>query len=232
MPRYSLSRLVPLFAVLWAASAQASVATQPMDYYGERIAFDVVMDGDKIGEHVVTFSREDGDLRVIAETDLKVRFLVFTAYEFTYRSEALWRDGRLHRLSTRTDDDGEVTQVTARRADGALKIAGVDGETTAAPDLIATNHWNPDAVEQERLLNTITGRINAVTVEDLGEETVETGTGPRRARHYAYRGELEAEVWYDDAGRWVRLRFTRGKDRVIEYICRSCGGERLQASAR
>jgi len=233
MPRFLLLAAASLvFLGAAAAGAEPSIARAPTNVYGERIAFDVMMKGETIGEHVVSFEPGANGLRVVARTEIAVDFLFFTAYEFTYRSRTLWRNGRIQSLSARTNDDGAVSTVTARRVDGALKIDGQDGTVTAPPDLLATDHWNPAAVEQGRLLNTITGRINEISVEDRGLETVETGSGPRRARRYAYRGELEADVWYDSAGRWVRLQFTRAGDRVITYVCRQCGGGAVQARVR
>ena len=44
------------------------------------------------------------------------------------------------------------------------------------------------------------------------------------ATRYRYSGELEqTEVWYDDEGRWLRLRFPGGDGLPIDFICRRCG---------
>ena len=52
------------------------------------------------------------------------------------------------------------------------------------------------------------------------------------ATRYAYSGDLKADVWYDDAGRWVKLRF-RGRDgSVIEYVCRRCQGPAVKHAQR
>ena len=74
------------------------------------------------------------------------------------------------------------------------------------------------------MLNTITGAANAVTITAEGREERPTGTGPRPATRYRYAGELQAQVWYDGAGRWVGLRFSARDGSVIDYVCRRCGG--------
>jgi hypothetical protein len=35
---------------------------------------------------------------------------------------------------------------------------------------------------------------------------------------------LNTEVWYDDLGRWVKMRFNGPDGSAIEYVCRRCQG--------
>jgi len=53
---------------------------------------------------------------------------------------------------------------------------------------------------------------------------VETERGDVFATHYVYSGELDTEVWYDDEGRWVKMRFKGRDGSTIEYVCRRCQG--------
>ena len=39
---------------------------------------------------------------------------------------------------------------------------------------------------------------------------------------YRYTGDLDTEVWYDDEGRWVRMRFKAKDGSVITYQCEVC----------
>ena len=75
-----------------------------------------------------------------------------------------------------------------------------------------------------KVLNTLTGKMNNVRIEARGQEYVPTEGGDVKAMRYAYTGELETEVWYDQEDRWVKMRFV-GKDGVsIDYVCRKCQG--------
>jgi hypothetical protein len=68
----------------------------------------------------------------------------------------------------------------------------------------------------------MTGEVDEVEVFDQGLDTVATRTGSLRARHYLYSGDLNGEIWYDEDGRWVKLRFRANDGSMIDYICRKC----------
>ena len=57
---------------------------------------------------------------------------------------------------------------------------------------------------------------------EQGLDTVSTRNGSLRARHYLYSGDLNGEIWYDEDGRWVKLRFRAKDGSMIDYICRQC----------
>lgn len=218
---------LPGLAAAGPSSAVAAAGVDPFALYGSSISFDVYRDGQRIGRQRTTFSRAaDSGIRVHAALDLKVKVLGFTAYSFDYVSTALWRNGEVERLQVEVDDDGKVTQIDGRATTRGFRVTGPNGSALAPAGILPTNHWNQRQVRQPRLLNTLTGEVEAVTVTDLGEATVETGSGPRRARHYRYTGGFEAESWYDDGGRWVKLRFKGRDDSTIDYVCRACGPAR------
>ena len=157
--------------------------------------------------------------------------LFFTAFRYLYESEGRWRHGRLHSLNATVSDNGKPSFIEAAREGARMSIR--TGDTNFATDntLFPTNHWNAGVLPQSRVLNTLTGRINNVSIEPRGRETVRTERGEVVATRHVYSGELEAEVWYDDAGRWVKLRFKGRDGSTIEYVCRRCQGH-IGAQAR
>lgn len=212
-----------LAAFTWAGPATAMI--DPVALYGSGLEFDILRNGRPVGTHSVTFDpAPDGTLAVTARSDIAVRVLVFTAYRFSYESRSVWRDGRLERLSVRTDDAGTVSSVAAQPGNGGLDVRGPEGTTRAPADIFPTDHWNPDVRGASRVLNTITGRLNAVTMTAEATELVPTADGPRPAQRWRYEGELETVAWYDAAGRWVGLRFEGSDGSVVDYVCRRCGG--------
>lgn len=196
----------------------------PVAAYGPEIVFDVFRKDERIGAHRVAFRHDNGDLIAESRFAIKITVLGLPVYTYEYTSIGRWRNGMLMHLEARTDDDGDVSTVGAEHRDGTLKVRG-DGVRAVAPaGIYPTTHWNPGVIGTRQVLNTLTGRINSVRMRNTGIEDVATGTSSRAARHFAYEGELETEVWYDMAGRWVKMRFA-GKDGVpIEYRCRICGG--------
>lgn len=206
----------------WPTQA-ASVGKNPFQYYGDEIVFDVLRKGSPVGTHRVTFSRDGEDIVVDTKFNVTIKILVVPVYTYLYTSTERWRDGKLISLHAETDDNGEKSNVKVSRANDILNLQGSGGEYSVDGDTYPTTHWNSGVIGATRVINTITGKVNEVTMDNRGIETVKIGENDGVARHYAYQGDLATEVWYDDIGRWVKMRFP-GKDGVmIEYKCRTCG---------
>lgn len=210
-------------------------AVDPTALYGAGIDFDVYREGKKVGYHKVRFDRDGKDLLVSSEFHLKIRILFLTAFEYLYQAEGRWRDGHLQRLEAAVNDNGTQMSVEAKLSGGLVAVTSAAGTVTERAPIYPTNHWNASVLPETRVLNTLTGKINDVGIERRGREQVATEAGQVSATRYAYTGDLEADVWYDDAGRWVKLRFAARDGSVIEYACRRCQGaipDRLEQAER
>ena len=226
--------VVPLaWALAWAmtgfpaagsadrAVASADSGAGPAAYTGD-LTFDILRDGDKVGAHTVIFERKGNRTVARAETDIAIRVLFFTAFRFTYESESEWEGDRMMSLRARTDDDGDVTFAEARREGDLLKVRGSRGEYTVEGGIFPTDHWHAGVIGATQVLNTVTGGLNEVSMQEKGRERLDLPGGAVTARRFAYSGQLETEVWYDEKDRWIRMRFGARDGSVIEYVCRSC----------
>ncbi len=209
-------------------SGQAA-GTDPLFLYDGELAFDVMRDGQRVGHHVSTFSGGGNRIVAVHRFELEIRFFIFT-YDYLYESVGTWQDGELIELVAQTDDNGDTSSVTMMRSGDAITISGPEGLLRTTPPLYPTNHWHAGVLTQPRVLNTITGAINAVRIEKREREAVETELGPVVATRYAYTGDLQTEVWYDDAGRWVKMRFKGRDGTMIDYVCRRCQGGTVKSA--
>ena len=200
----------------------------PIGIYGDKIVFDVIRNGKTVGEHKVTFVRTEEGLSVDSRLRIDIRFLGLTVYKYRYVSRSIWGGGRLLNLNAAVDDDGKRHNVTAKHFNGRLHITGPAGLKFASPNTLPTNHWNVSVLRSDHVINTITGKLNRVRIERVGEDTVTTNAGPRYATHYRYTGDLDADVWYDQMGRWVKLRFGVKDGSIVEYMCKRCGKPKRQ----
>ncbi len=239
-PRKALWSLL-MCLVCALAAAPATAATKPVSVeaagidpfalYGERIEFDVLRNGERVGEHVTTFTAEDDALYVDHRFEIDIRIFVLS-YSYRYTASATWREGAMETLTAQVDDDGDKSEVRAKRVEDMLQIDGPAGEVSAEMPIFPTHHWNSGVLDQARVFNTITGDVDDVTISVVDREVVETEIGAVVATRYAYSGDLETEVWYDDAGRWVKMAFTGTDGSSIEYICRRCQGTpRMKAAS-
>lgn len=229
-PRRILNgRIAALMALsLMTASPLVASANANPDYnavhalYGDKIIFDVYRDGTRVGSQRVDFEEKDGALAVDINFQLMIKALYITFYKMDYRSDSIWKDGRLVSLSSRTDQNGKVRTVTASLKDGMLVGNGPDGPLRAPSGTYPTDHWNAGVIGSNKLINTINGRVNDVRLVPKGYEQVPTERGPVKARRYQYEGEIENEVWYDADGRWLHMRFLGEDGSVIEFKCVKC----------
>ena len=54
----------------------------------------------------------------------------------------------------------------------------------------------------------------------MGKETVKTETATVEADHYRLSGELDRDLWYDTAGRLVKVQYQTADGDTFEFIRR------------
>lgn len=220
----ALALLIPTVCLpLQTTRAEQQERFDPVRAYGGEIIFDIYRKDRLIGAHTVTFEEDGTNLRVRSKSDINIRILGLPLYNFSYSSLEVWQHGQLFSIEAETDDDGDKSMMRAQRHNGMLAVFSATSQSLAPGGIYPTTHWDAGVVNSTQILNTITGQINTITVQDLGIETVETGSGNRLARHFTYRGDLETDLWYDIKGHWVKMRFPGNDGVAIEYRCRKCG---------
>jgi hypothetical protein len=208
MQRLLLAAVLALFA---SASARAEDAPR-------ELAFDVFRKGEPIGSHVIKFERgASGELAVSIDIRLEVKLLFVTVFRYEHRNHEVWRDGRLQRIETRTNDDGKDFFVKGALGPQGFAVESSSGTYVAPRDVISTSWWNVETINRHELLNSQRGELMAVTIAPAGEERVETAAGAIPARHYLVEGEAKLEVWYDRDDRLAKIRFAGSDGAPIEY---------------
>jgi hypothetical protein len=204
-----------------AAAESPPPAVDPFRLYGNEIAFDVERDGDVVGRYTINFTRTEQGVLAEAKADVDVSLLFVPVYSLSYHAREFWSGGELQSIEAFTNEDGDLIHVQATRDSAGLQVQTTDG-AYVTPAVLPISHWNAALLEGGPLLNGMTGEVAEVEVFDQGLDTVSTRKGSLRARHYLYSGDLNGEIWYDEDGRWVKLRFRANDGSMIDYICRKC----------
>lgn len=194
--------------------ARAALPVPP----GDRIGFRMRRNGDVIGSHNLVFAREGDDLIVSIAIDIVVKMIGIPLYRYTHRATERWQGDRFIGIESRTDRDGSPrTMKAAREEDGLIHVTGTRTQPYVAPEgVLPTTYWNK-AMLQPQLINSEDGRLLNVTFTRGGIEPVPTAAGQTiPARHYHCSGELRLDLWYDAAGQWAHLEFTKD-DSTITY---------------
>jgi Family of unknown function (DUF6134) len=160
----------------------------------------------QIGTHVITFHC-DGDALVVEtaiEGEIRVLLLPVLRREGRYRE--VWRGDRLIAFDSRVVDNGEVYEVTARAEGEKTIIEGRRGRIEAPPDIVSNHPWNHTVIERPLVFDTQRGRLQEVQVTPAGTERITASGRTYSARKYVVSGDLERELWYDEAGHWLQSR--------------------------
>lgn len=194
----------------------------PISLYGDEIRFDVLRDGEPIGNYLVRFKRNGRELQVESRASIDVELFFLSAYRLRHQALETWQDGVFTGLDASTNKDGDFSHVEAVRDGPFMEVTGVDGAWDADGNVMPATHWNMAQIVSPVLIHTISGKPTHVSVIEAGIENVSVGDVARPARRFVYSGDEDMETWYDDAGRWVKLRFPAKDGSTIEYVCRKC----------
>ena len=216
-----------LFLALLLVQDLAAGGTPVGDYLDrpEQRHFDIYREGRHIGTHTISRRKLDDRLVVEARTRISVGLLGFELYRFLYDTREVWDGHGLLQLVASVDDDGKQTSIEGKRTGDRFVWSDGRTERSHAMPVYPTNHWNAGVLGQNAVLNTLTGKINNVTILDEGRETLEHTGSSQPALRYRYDGELKLVSWYDSQGRWLAMRFTTDDGSTIEYRCRNCTGQ-------
>jgi len=214
------SRRLGIVLLIFAGFGSSTVVAEERHFI-----FDILRNGKPIGEHELMVERMGNETHVVARSAIDVTLLGFSVYRMRYEAREQWDEHGIRELSVEVDDEGREIRITGQRRDGWFHWSDLDGREYSVPmPVFPTNHWNPEVLEADRVLNTLTGRINQVTVAPVADDSAKPSTLLPEAEVavYRYQGDLNIHTWYDYNGLWHGLRFKGRDGSDIEYVCRNC----------
>ena len=200
------------FALTTQTSASSSIPPAGLQ------EFAIHRDGSPIGSYRATFVVAGERLLVEVDITVEINLAFITVYRFEHKRREVWQNGQLIELETRIDDDGAESHVLAHAGAEGLEVDGPAGRIVVPRDIVPSGYWNAATVGQTRLLDSEDGVILNIQISGGELETIAAGEREIRARHYRITGDLEKDVWYDEAGVWVGLSFSARDGSKIEYI--------------
>lgn len=201
-------------ALLWGTGASA--APSLASAYPSILKFQVKRDGNPIG-HVMERYRPQGDaLHVDVFIGFLVKLAFIPVYRYEHRAREIWREGRLVRLDTVTNDNGDPQAVTGRAGAGGFAVQGPEGDLTAPADILPSSYWHPRFTDASRMLDSQLGRILEFDIAKIGSERIEALGRPVEADRFAMRGDIDLDFWYDADRVWQKMAFTI-KGGFMEY---------------
>ena len=211
---------IAIAALLAAASATASSPAPPASPAGREWNFRVLLDGREVGWHRYVVRGDGAATEVESRAQFDVRFLFLNAYRYRHEARERWRGACLDGLDSRTETNGTVEEVAAVAYEEALVVSGPSGDARLPGCVMSFAYWDPRILRATRLLNSQTGELLPVRVDERGTERVSVaGQHVPATRHRLSTRDLQIDLWYAD-GRWVALEAPTPGGRVLRYELR------------
>jgi hypothetical protein len=184
----------------------------------DHLRFQVYLDEKPIGEHSFRIS-DTGDLtRVSSSAAFDVDFLFVNVYRYRHDSREVFRDGCLQEIRATTNDNGTRYRVEGEATGKQFRIEREDGMEQTEGCLKTFAYWDPGFLDQKRLLNAQTGKLEPVSVRPRGSDRVQVGGRAVPATRYALSADdLSIDLWYNDELGWVGLASDTGKAGRLVY---------------
>jgi hypothetical protein len=180
--------------------------------------FRVLLDEKEIGYHDF-FLAGDGEhrqLRSVARFEYRLLFVKLFDYE--HENLETWSGNCLQSVRSRTDSNGDLYAVSGRRSDGAFNVVSNEGAAELPGCVMTFAYWNPDFLEQSRLLNTQDGSfLDVVVSPPVSEQLVVNGEPLRSYRYRLVAGEMKLDLWYSADKEWLALESEVAGGRTLRY---------------
>lgn len=187
---------------------------------GKVLEFEAFRNGSSIGTHRLSFWTEGAAVKVDVSIRLKVDLAFITLYRYEHDSKESWDGGKLVGIATRTNDDGEKTEVRARAEGEELKIEGSGGQFSMPLGTFPSSYWKREITAQTLVLDTQDGVRTKVKSAAPVRETYPVLGKAVPADRYSLSEELPIDLWYTPKGEWIGLRFN-SKGSEITYARRT-----------
>jgi hypothetical protein len=172
--------------------------------------FNITIDGKQAGSYSMKITKEDdGNLKMVGSANVKVRIAVLFTYKYSYQGTEVWKDGRLTKLTSTSNDDGKGYEVSAWADGNVVRLLTNGAEKAVAWDVWTTTYWQLPGAKYRNgsipLLDADTGRGIDGTMKRVGTEALVISQRRQNCEHYKVTGDnIDVDVWYDAQERLVR----------------------------
>ena len=184
-----------------------------------RIEFDIYRNNIHIGKHVFSFKRSGEELAVESEIDFEIKKFGLVFYRYNVRGTEIYKDGKLTKFNSRTDQNGKKKYVNMLLENGEYTIDGSSYQGKVPVDYLIGTWWNHSIVKAPAQISAVSGRIIKQKVTFLGKETIKFGDKSYNTLHYNFSStdkklnkdkKLNTDVWYDEKTlNWVKASFNK-----------------------
>ncbi|WP_340109207.1 DUF6134 family protein [Pikeienuella sp. HZG-20] len=180
--------------------------------------YTILRGGAVVGSHTHDVRLDaDGRVQVAIDIEMKIKVLGITAYRYEMANRETWAGGRLLRMDSATNDDGDQDYARVKPAGDMLEIDGSAHQGAVAGDAASTTYWTPAFLKRKLWINSQTGVPIAVTAARIADGGVDAPFGRIATQRWTVTGEnLDITLHYANE-EWVSVEFDAGGE-PAQYI--------------
>ncbi|MGV3609227.1 MAG: DUF6134 family protein [Planctomycetaceae bacterium] len=167
--------------------------------------FDIFIDGSARGESRLIISEfEDGHASVAVSGKISLNLILFT-FQYELSETEVWHGENFLRAETEVNNNGTKSKVALTSNKDKSQVSK-DGKVATGPRFVwSNNYWRAPSDEiltkKIHVLESETGDAKLCTLERAGNWTLPVNGEKISLRKYQLKGELQAEVAFDEQGR-------------------------------
>jgi hypothetical protein len=216
----TLVLLAGLICLTRVGSARAELCPLP----AEDLSYSIFNDDTEVGDLNLVFDRKSDQTMVSISMDILVRVLFFKAYSFSHTSQEIWTGDGLKTLSARTDDNGDNFSIAIKRLNQTQEITSNEGRVEHPGVRLTELIWCEGAARGGKIISTLTGHIDDIPINFLGEEEIDVNGQTTKARHYRFvRKKRVGDFWYDVHGKLLKLAYPTRYYSTARFVRKNIG---------
>ena len=180
----------------------------------------VMRNGVPIGKFAFRFRLDGAKLKVAIDSKIEYRLFFIRVYYHLHQSKEIWNGKRLISMKSVTDDNGEEKNLYVSQNKNNLEISGPKGEMQVGAETPPASFWNVVSLESPKMIGTISGGIEIIKTEFIGDEAIEIRGRSVKTKHYRMTGDIKRDLWFntEDNLALAHLRFEARDGSTIEYV--------------
>ena len=217
---YALVAIITLLmVVLFSPSGYASnaiIGEKQSDSNAWR--FRVFLDDREIGYHHF-YLDSSGEIRTLrSEASFEYRLLFVKLFHYEHENLETWSGDCLQSIRSKTDANGRDYFVEGSREAMGFRVQNTEGSLALPECVMSFAYWNPDFLEQSRLLNTQDGTFLDVEITPpVPDQKIVHGQPVTAYRYSLDAGDFNVDLWYSANEEWLALESAVQGGRTLRY---------------
>ena len=196
-----------------------------------KVNFDIIRKNKIIGNHEIIFSRNENEVIVETNINIKVKLLFIQAYKFSHESKEIWKDNNFIKFKGHTDfEDEREYFIEGYEDENNFYATGMDGKLILDKNIIPSNFWNMDVLKQDEIFDIQKGIVRKIEVKKLGNEDITIKNKKINCQKYILNASVnpkdkgpfpEYTFWYNQNNELMKFQFLNWKDNKMISIIRN-----------